>query len=60
MHSDLHRTSYWPKLTNVLEPMGKGKYEKNRGDMFKVLLQILSNFQFLQCVFQVQVLLMLL
>ena len=38
MHSDLHRTSYWPKLTNVLEPMGKGKYEKNRGDMFEVLL----------------------
>lgn len=38
MHSDLHRTSYWPKLTNVLEPMEKGKYEKNRGDMFEVLL----------------------
>lgn len=28
MQSDLHRTSYWPKLTNILESQGLGKYEK--------------------------------
>lgn len=37
MHSDLHRSAYWPKLTEYLESIGAGKYEKNRPDMYKLL-----------------------
>lgn len=37
MHSDLHRNEYWPKLTESLESISAGQYEKNRLDMFCVL-----------------------
>lgn len=37
MHSDLHRTEYWPKLTKCLKKILAGEYEKNRPDMFDVL-----------------------
>lgn len=36
-HSDIHRSGYFPKLTANLEDMDKGKYEKNRNDMFSIL-----------------------
>ncbi len=38
MQSDLHRTSYWPKLTEFLTSQGLGEYEKNRTDMYQILL----------------------
>jgi hypothetical protein len=37
MQSDLHRTSYWPKLTEILTSLGLGAYEKNRTDMYRIL-----------------------
>lgn len=37
MHSDLQRDEYWPKLTQCLESIGAGKYEKNRPDMYELL-----------------------
>lgn len=37
MHSDLHRTEYWPKLTECLESIGAGEYKKNRPDMYALL-----------------------
>lgn len=37
MQSDLHRSSYWPKLTEILSAQGLGTYEKNRADMYQVL-----------------------
>lgn len=37
MHSDLHRTEYFPKLTECLNSISKGNYKKNRDDMFEVL-----------------------
>lgn len=38
MQSNLHRTSYWSKLTNALTSLGYDKYEKNRKDMYQILL----------------------
>ena len=38
MQSDLHRSSYWPKLTKILSFQGLGAYEKNRIDMYRILL----------------------
>jgi len=38
MHSDLHRSSYWTKLTEILNSLGFGNYEKNRKDMYQILL----------------------
>ena len=38
MQSDLHRTFYWPKLTEILTSLGLGEYEKNRTDMYQILL----------------------
>lgn len=38
MQSDLHRTSYWPKLTEILTALGYGEYKKNRTDMYQILL----------------------
>lgn len=38
MQSDLHRRSYWPKLTEILSYQGLGAYEKNRTDMYGILL----------------------
>lgn len=37
MHSDLHRTEYYPKISEALSKCGAGKYQKNRDDMFDVL-----------------------
>lgn len=37
MQSDLHRSSYWPKLTEILNSQGLGEYEKNRTDMYQIL-----------------------
>lgn len=37
MQSDLHRSEYWPKLTEWLTGIGMGKYEKNRADMYQIL-----------------------
>lgn len=37
MQSDIHRTEYWPKLTEQLKLIGAGEYEKNRKDMYQVL-----------------------
>lgn len=36
-HSDTHRTDYLSKLTEHLEKIGAGKYQKNRDDMYAVL-----------------------
>lgn len=38
IQSDLHRSSYWPKLTGLLNFQGFGAYEKNRSDMYRILL----------------------
>ena len=38
MQSALHRTSYWPKLTELLTSLGFGEYEKVRTDMYQILL----------------------
>ena len=37
MQSDIHRSSYWYKLTGILNVQGLGKYEKNRKDMYDML-----------------------
>ena len=37
MQSDIHRTEYWPKLTEYLKQIGAGEYTKNREDMYQVL-----------------------
>lgn len=37
MQSDLHRTSYWSKLTQALTFLNYGEYEKNRTDMYQIL-----------------------
>ena len=41
MHSDLHRSEYWPKLSANLCTQGKGEYSKNRQDMYEILQLIL-------------------
>lgn len=37
MQSDIHRTEYWPKLTEHLKQIGAGEYTKNRKDMYQIL-----------------------
>jgi hypothetical protein len=37
MQSDIHRSSYWSKLTEILVSMELGEYKKNRKDMYKIL-----------------------
>lgn len=37
MQSDIHRTEYWPKLTEYLKQIGAGEYVKNRKDMYQIL-----------------------
>lgn len=37
LQSDLHRSAYWSKLTEILTAQGLGKYEKNRSDMYQIL-----------------------
>lgn len=38
IQADLHRSEYWPKLTEVLKSQGLGEYTKNRDDMYHTLL----------------------
>lgn len=42
MQSDLHRNSYWPKLTEILSAQGLGTYEKNRADMYQILFPYMN------------------
>lgn len=42
LQADLHRNEYWPKLSDCLNAIGKGKYYKNRSDMFSVLFPYLG------------------
>ena len=42
MQSDLHRISYWPKLTETLNALGYSAYEKNRADMYRILLPFMD------------------
>lgn len=37
MQSDIHRSEYWPKLTECLKKIGAGEYAKNRTDMYHIL-----------------------
>ena len=37
MHSDIHRTEYWTKLTEWFESIGVGTYQKNRQDVYEIL-----------------------
>lgn len=37
LQSDLHRSSYWPKLTENLNAQNLGAYKKNRQDMYHIL-----------------------
>ncbi len=41
--ADLHRSEYFPKLTEWMSNIGCGKYEKNRKDMFDILMPYLDN-----------------
>ena len=42
MQSALHRSSYWPKLTEILSAQGLGPYEKNRADMYQILFPYMN------------------
>ena len=42
MQSDIHRTEYWPKLTEHLKQIGAGEYTKNRKDMYQILYPYLD------------------
>lgn len=35
--ADIHRSEYWPKLTEWLTNIGEGVYKKNRADMYSIL-----------------------
>ena len=37
MQSDIHRSEYWPKITDYLKKIGAGEYAKNRTDMYHIL-----------------------
>jgi len=37
IQSDLNRSEYWPKLTQILKSLKKGEYHKNRDDMYHIL-----------------------
>ena len=43
VESDLHRSEYIPKLTEWLNRIGKGEYEKNREDIYDTLLPYLND-----------------
>ena len=43
LQSDLHRSSYWPKLTEFLTSQGLGAYAKNRSDMYTILFPYLDS-----------------
>lgn len=42
MQSDIHRTEYWSKLSGWLTGICAGTYEKNRKDMYQVLLPFMD------------------
>lgn len=42
MQSDIHRSSYWPKLSEQLEQRGYGEYKKNRVDMYQLLFPFID------------------
>ncbi len=42
MQSDLHRKEYFPKLTECLNRINAGEYDKKRKDMFQTLLPYLD------------------
>ncbi len=37
LQSDIHRSEYWPKLTECLKTIDAGEYTKNRTDMYHIL-----------------------
>ena len=37
MQSDIHRSEYWPKLTDYLKKIGAGEYTKDRTDIYHIL-----------------------
>lgn len=41
--SDLHRSEYYPKLTEWFSNIGQGNYAKNRDDIYSVLLPYLDD-----------------
>lgn len=43
MHSNLHRSEYWPKLSERLRSLGKGEYSKNRQDMYTILYPMMDH-----------------
>ena len=43
MQSDLHRSEYWPKLTERLKSLGEGEYRKNRDDMYRILYPYMND-----------------
>ena len=43
MQSDIHRSEYWPKLTECLKRIGAGEYKKNRKDMYHILRPYMDN-----------------
>ena len=43
MDTDIHRTLYWLKLSDWLQNIGAGAYEKNRPDMYEVLRPYMDN-----------------
>lgn len=43
IQADLHRTEYWPKLTQCLKQIGKGEYTKGRKDMYEILRPYMDN-----------------
>lgn len=43
MHSDIHRSEYWPKLSASLASLGYGDYRKNRQDMYSILKPNIDN-----------------
>ena len=42
MHSDLHRTEYWPKLSEWLRTLEAGEYTKGREDMYDLLYPMMN------------------
>lgn len=43
MQSDIHRTEYWPKLTEHLKQINVGEYMKNRKDMYQILYPYMNH-----------------
>lgn len=41
--SDIHRSEYWPKLTEYLTELKAGEYRKDRDDMYELLKPYMEN-----------------